>query len=47
MKIAKLIFIILTLTLGLSGCAFNEGFPKEIDGRLKPINSERVKNSVG
>ena len=45
MKIAKLIFII--STLGLSGCAFNEGFPKEIDGRLKPINSERVKNSVG
>lgn len=45
MKMHKLVLII--LTLGLSGCANTCGFPKEINGPLKPINSQEVKNNVG
>ena len=44
MKIQQLVLTVLTLTL--SSCSFNEGFPKEVDGRLEPINSEEIKNNV-
>ena len=44
MNIHKLILIILTLEL--SGCSINQGFPKEINGQLKPINSQEVKSNV-
>jgi hypothetical protein len=39
-------FILMMLTLGLSGCAFNDGFPREVQGDLKPINSQSVIKDV-
>lgn len=44
MKIHKSILIVLILEL--SSCALNSGFPKEVTGSLKPINSEEIKNNV-
>ena len=44
MKIVKLVTIILTLKL--VSCASNADFSKEINGPLKPINSEEIKNNV-
>lgn len=40
----KLGFIM--LILGLSGCAFNQGFPEDIKGDLTPINSQEVIRDV-
>lgn len=36
----KLILII--LALALTACMVNQGFPKEIDGKLKPINHKEA-----
>ena len=30
----------------LSGCAANQGFPREINGDLKPVNSQKVMKDV-
>lgn len=32
--------LIIVISLMLSGCAVNHGFPREISGSLKPINNE-------
>lgn len=39
-------FILILLTLGLSGCVLNDGFPKDINGDLQPINSQEVIKDV-
>lgn len=44
MKIMELVLILLTLSL--PGCALNQDFPKEIQGDLKPINSQKVMRDV-
>lgn len=38
--------ILIFLTFSLSGCAFNQGFPKDINGELKPLNSQKVIKDV-
>ena len=44
MNMIYLVFILFTFSL--SGCAFNQGFPNDIKGELKPINSQRVMKHV-
>jgi len=44
MKVSQ--FILMMLSLGLSGCALNDGFPRGIQGDLKPINSQSVMKDV-
>ena len=38
--------IFLMLTSMLSGCAANHGFPRDIHGDLKPVNSQKVMKDV-
>lgn len=44
MNMTHLIFILLTFSL--SGCAYNQDFPKDIKGKLQPINSQKVMRDV-
>ena len=38
--------VLTTITLSLSGCALNQGFPKDIKGELQPINSQKIIKDV-
>ena len=43
----NIIYLVLpVLSLSLSGCALNQGFPKDIKGELQPINSQKVIKDV-
>lgn len=38
--------ILILFTFSLSGCALNQGFPKDIKGELQPLNSQKVIKDV-
>ncbi|MGI4852360.1 MAG: hypothetical protein ACRYGR_10545 [Janthinobacterium lividum] len=38
--------VLILLTFSLSGCALNQGFPKDIKGELHPLNSQKVIKDV-
>lgn len=40
------LFLIITAFV-LTSCQVNQGFPKEINGKLKPINSQEIISHVG
>jgi starvation-inducible outer membrane lipoprotein len=40
------LFLIVTITCLLTSCACNSGFPKEINGKLQPINSVETVSNV-
>jgi|AntAceMinimDraft_11_1070367.scaffolds.fasta_scaffold15506_4 hypothetical protein len=38
--------ILIITALMLTSCSVNQGFPREINGKLKPINSQEITSHV-